>query len=348
MRNRPEVPPSILRLYNIYGRPQQEIRLRPEQSPQGSQQSDTQFANADNNQESLADNPNSEPQTPASPQHNQGNQEVPPGPAPQLNFGPGPFPQHFQNGFNFGVPPGQFNFGYSPPNFNQNPNGQQPSNGGQAQNLYAQNFPPFNFRTGTHLTNQVNSAQNGNTASNTQGQTNGGLYTGANASPLPIPTGQQQIQNYNQFGGFPFNAANFPQNFQQQFAAPNFGTGGFSNISGQLSTGAQSDDPQRSIVGFYGGGPNIGGYSFNTPGLQTQQQQQAISGPGGFFGAGFGQYTNSVPQLSNLGVDQIGNNFARFAYNPSAFQTGGLAPQGGFNSNFSIERSSPGSAAQAQ
>jgi hypothetical protein len=240
-----------------------------------------------------------------------------------------------QNGFNFGAQPGQFNFGFSPPGYIQNTNPQTADTPDQGTNAFQQNFPPFNFRTAAQLTNQFNVGQNENSLPNSAAQQNIGQYTSAFGSGLP-----QQVQGFGQLNGFQFPSPNIGQGFSQQFTSPNFAAGGFYNSVNQSSPFAPSEGDQRSVVGFYGGAPNIGGYSFNGAPLQEQQQNSFLS-PGGFSGPSIEQYANGNSQLDSgaSGIatqgDQAANAFSRFSFNPAAFQNGGVGQEASLSSRAS-------------
>lgn len=246
-----------------------------------------------------------------------------------------------QNGFNFGAQPGQFNFGFSGPGYIQNTNPQPADTPEQGTNSFQQNFPPFNFRTAAQLTNQFNAGQNGNSLPISAAQQNSGQYSSTVGGALP-----QQAQGFGQLSGFQFPSPNFGQGFSQQFSSPNFATGGFYNNENQSSAFAPSEGDQASVVGFYGGAPNIGGYSFNGGSLQGQQQNSFTS-PGGFLGPSFDQYANGGPQLDSgashtgTGGDQAANVLSRFSFTPPAFENGGVAQEASFSSRISDQKNSP-------
>jgi hypothetical protein len=256
---------------------------------------------------------------------------------PQLTAGQG----QLQTGFDFGAQPRQFNFGFGPPGYNQDINTQPAGIPQQGTNAFQQNFAPLDFRTSAQLTNQFNLGQSDNPLPSSAAQQNFGQYTG---SVNTLPSGIPQIQGFGQYNGFQFPPSNIGQGFSQQFNYPNFAAGGLFNGANQSLVLAPSEGDQRSVVGFYGEAPNIGGYAFNGAPLQGQQQSLFQSG---FVSSNIGQYTNGDPQIvshaSQLGTagGQGANAFSRLSFNPAAFQNGGAAQDAGFSSTVSELKNLP-------
>jgi hypothetical protein len=301
----------------------------------GNQSPDNQSSTAEISQQNIGtESPGNDGQLHTSAQFAQ---NVPYGQQPLFTAGQ----SQLQNGFNFGGQPGQFNFGFGPPAFNQNTNPEAAGTPEQGTNSFQQNFPPFNFRTATQLTNQFNAGQNGNSLPTSAAQQNVGQYSGPVGGALP-----HQVQGFDQLHGFQFPSHNFGEGFSQRFSSPNFPSGGFYNIANQSSAFAPSEGNQRSVVGFYGGAPNIGGYTLNSTPLQGQQPNSFTSS-GGFLGPSFQQYENGESQLDSgashtgTGGDQAANVFSRFSFNPPAFENGGVAQEGSFGSRVSDQKDSP-------
>lgn len=257
---------------------------------------------------------------------------------PQFTAGQG----QLQTSFNFGAQPRQFNFGFGPPGYNQDINTQAagiPPQ--QGTNAFQQNFPSLDFRTSAQLTNQFNVGQSENTLPASAAQQNFGQYT-ANVNNLP--GGIPQIQGFGQFNGFQFPSSNIGQEFTQQLNYPSFAPGGLYNNANQSLALSPSEGDQRSVVGFYGDAPNIGGYTFNGAPLPGQQQNLF---PGGFVGSNIGQFTTGDSQIvsdaSQLGTagGQKANSFSRLSFNPAAFQNGGPAQEAGFSSTVSDLKNLP-------
>jgi hypothetical protein len=256
-----------------------------------------------------------------------------------------PYSQHTQfsagQGFNFGSQPGQFNFGFGPGRLNQNINPQPAGTIVQGTNSFQQNFPSFNFRTGTQLSNQYNVGRNGNSLQISSAQQNIPQYTGTLAGGLP-----QQAQDLGQFNSFQFTSPNIGQGFTQQFSYPNLPAGGLYNTANQTLILAPSEGDQGSVVGFYGSVPNVGSSSLNVVPLQAQNQN-VFPNAGGLTGSNFGQYTNGGTPLdtgaSQLGVAgaQTPNSFSGFSFNPAAFQNGGPVQDTGFSRRVSDEKPPP-------
>ena len=153
-----------------------------------------------------------------------------------------------------------------------------------------------------------------------------------------MPGGIPQIQGFSQFTGFQFPSSNIGQEFSQQLNYPNFAAGGLHNSANQSLALLPSEGDQRSVVGFYGNAPNIGGYTFNGATLPGQQQNLF---QGGFVGSNIGQFPNGnsqivsdAPQLGTAG-GQGANAFSELSFNPAAFQSGGAAQDAGFSSTVS-------------
>ncbi|KAJ4429469.1 hypothetical protein ANN_21638 [Periplaneta americana] len=309
--DRPISPPPF-HLYNLYRRLPSQLRS-PETTAAATKQSpDNQSSTAELNQQSVGtEAPGGEGQLHTLAQFPQQPQQFNAGPA-QLQ--------------NFGGQPGPFNFGIGPQGYSQNISPQfagVPNQGALAQQ---QQFPPFNFGTGAQLTNQFGLNQNANPLPITSAQQTAGQLAGTNGNSLQ----NQQLQGFGQFSGFQFPGPNFGQGFPPQLqASPGFPTGGFSNNSAQISAAAPSGGDQRSVVGFYGGAPNIGDYSFSGPGVQGQQQT-LFPGPGGFLGPNFGQFPSGPSQLGSgtaaqLGSGagpQIGSALAQFGTGPAQLGSG--------------------------
>jgi hypothetical protein len=247
-----------------------------------------------------------------------------------------------QTGFSFGTQPRQFNFGFGgPPSYNQDINTQPAGIPQQGTNAFQQNFPTLDFRTSAQLTNQFNAGPGDTSLPASAAQQNFGQYTG-NVNSLP--SGIPQIQGFGQFSGFQFPPSNIGQGFSQQFNYPNFAPGGLLNGANQSLALSPSEGDQRSVVGFYGDAPNIGGYTFN--GVPLQGQQQTLF-QGGFVSSNIGQYTNGDSQIVN-GASQLGtaggqgaNAFSRLTFNPAAFQNGGAVQDAGVSSTVSELKNLP-------
>ena len=150
-----------------------------------------------------------------------------------------------------------------------------------------------------------------------------------------MPSGIPQIQGFGQFNGFQLPSSNIGQGFSQQLNYPSFAPGGQYSGANQSLALAPAVGDQRSVVGFYGDAPNIGGYTFNDATLPGQQQSLL---QGGFVGSYVGQYPNGdsqivsdAPQLGTAG-GQGSNVFSSLGFNPAAFQNGGAAQDAGFSS----------------
>lgn len=150
-----------------------------------------------------------------------------------------------------------------------------------------------------------------------------------------MPSGIPQIQGFGQFSGFQFPSSNIGQGFSQQLNYPSFTPGGLFSGANQSLALTPGVGDQRSVVGFYGDAPNIGGYTFNDATLPGQQQSLL---QGGFVGSNTGQFPNGdsqivsgTPQLGTAG-GQGANAFSNLDFNPAAFQSGGAAQDAGFSS----------------
>jgi hypothetical protein len=159
-----------------------------------------------------------------------------------------------------------------------------------------------------------------------------------------LPSGISQIQGFGQFSGFQFPSSNIGQGFSQQLNYPSFAPGGLFSGSNQSLTLAPAVGDQRSVVGFYGDAPNIGGYTFNDATLPGQQQSLLQSG---FVGSNIGQFPNGnsqivsdTPQLGTAG-GQGANAFSSLGFNPAAFQDGGAVQDAGFSSTTSEVKNAP-------
>ena len=159
-----------------------------------------------------------------------------------------------------------------------------------------------------------------------------------------MPSGIPQIQGFGQFSGFQFPSSNIGQGIPQQLNYPSFAPGGLFTGANQSLALTPSVGDQRSVVGFYGDAPNIGGFTFNDATVPGQQQSLL---QGGFVASNTGQFPNGdsqtvsvAPQLGNAG-GQGANAFSSFAFNPAAFQTGGAAQDAGFSSTVSDLKNVP-------
>jgi hypothetical protein len=157
-----------------------------------------------------------------------------------------------------------------------------------------------------------------------------------------LPSGIPQIQGFGQFSGFQFPSSNIGQGFSQQLNYPSFAPGGLYSGTNQSLALAPAVGDQRSVVGFYGDAPNIGGYTFNDASLSGQGQSLL---QGGFVGSNTGQFPNvdsqiisDAPQLGNAGG---ANAFSNLGFNPAAFQSGGAAQDAGFSSTVSELKNIP-------
>ena len=237
-----------------------------------------------------------------------------------------------QTGFNFGAQPRQLNFGFGPPGFNQDINTQPAGIPQQGTNAFQQNFPPLDFRPSAPLNNQFSLGQSESPLPNSAAQQNFGQYSG-NINNLP--SGIPQIQGFGQFNGFQFPSSNIGQGFSQQLNYPSFAPGGLYSGANQSLTLASAVGDQRSVVGFYGDAPNIGGYTFNDATLPGQQQSLLQSGfvdsNTGQFPNGDSQIVSGAPQLGTAG-GQGANGFSSLSFNPAAFQNGGAPQDAGFSS----------------
>jgi len=225
--------------------------------------------------------------------------------------------------------------------FNQDINTQPAGIPQQGTNAFQQNFPSLDFRPSSPLTNQFNLGQSDNPLPNLAAQQNFGQYTG-NVNTLP--SGIPQIQGFGQFSGFQFPSSNIGQGIPQQLNYPSFAPGGLFTGANQSLALTPSVGDQRSVVGFYGDAPNIGGFTFNDATVPGQQQSLL---QGGFVASNTGQFPNGdsqtvsvAPQLGNAG-GQGANAFSSFAFNPAAFQTGGAAQDAGFSSTVSDLKNVP-------
>jgi hypothetical protein len=150
-----------------------------------------------------------------------------------------------------------------------------------------------------------------------------------------LPSGIPQIQGFGQFSGYQFPSSNIRQGISQQLNYPSFASGGLFSGANQSLALTPAVGDQRSVVGFYGDAPNIGGYTFNDASLPGQQQGLL---QGGFVGSNTGQFPNGdsqivsdAPQLGTAG-GQGANAFSNLGFNPSAFQNGGAVQDAGFSS----------------
>jgi hypothetical protein len=327
-------PAPAFNLYNLYRKPLSHLSSREAPDSEPSNQSpDNQSSTAEINQQIVGtESPGNGAQLQTLAQFTQG----------------GPYSQQTQfpagQGFNFGSQPGQFNFGFGAGRLNQNINPQPAGTIEQGTNAFQQNFPSFNFRTGTQLSNQFNVGQNGNSLQISSAQQNIPQYTGTLPGGLP-----QQAQDLGQFSGFQFTSPNIGQvgqGFSQQFSYPNFPAGGLYNTANQSLILAPSADDQGAVVGFYGAVPNVGASSLNAAPLQGQTQN-VFPNAGGLLGSNFGQYVNGDSALAT-GASQLGaaggqtpNSFSGFSFNPAAFQNGGAVQETGFSRRVSDEKTPP-------
>jgi hypothetical protein len=261
----------------------------------------------------------------------------------------GPYLQQTQfatrQGFNFGSQPGQFSFGFGPPRIDQNTVPQPSGSIQQGANAFQQNFPPFNFRTGTQLSGQFNVGQGLNPLPISSAQQNIPQFVGTSVNTLSggLP---QQAQELGQFNSFQFTSPTIGQAFSQQFTYPSFAPAGLYNVANQTTVVAASDGDQGSVVGFYGAVPNAEGYALNRPQPQGQPQN-VLPNAGGLLGQNFGQYVNTAPAL-DTGASQLGtagaqqpNAFAGFTFNPPAFQNAAVVQDTSLSRRASDETPAP-------
>jgi len=211
----------------------------------------------------------------------------------------------------------------------------------QGTNAFQQNFPTLDFRPSGQLTNQFNVGQSDTPLPNSGAQQTFGQYTG---TVNTLTSGIPQIQGFSQFSSFQFPSSNIGQGFSQQLNYPSFSPGGLYSGSNQSIVLAPAVGDQRSVVGFYGDAPNIGGYTFNDATLPGQQQSLLQSG---FVGSNTGQYPNGGSQIVSdaplLGTagGQGANGFSSLSLNPAAFQNGGAPQDAGFSSTVSELKNAP-------
>jgi hypothetical protein len=326
----PVAAPPALHAFNLYRKPLSHLSSRQAPDPRepSNQSPDNQSSTAEINQQIVGPElPRNGAQQQTLTQFTQGGQ-----------FTTG-------QGFNFGSQPGQLNFGFGTPRINHNISPQPAGTIEQGTNAFQQNFPPFNFRTGTQLSSQFNVGQSGNPLPISSAQQNIPQYIGTNVNTLPggLP---QQAQDLGQFNSFQFTSPNLGQGFAQQFTYPSFAPAGQYTTTNQTSILAASEGDQGSVVGFYGGVPNAQGYSFNGAPLQGQTQN-LIPNTGGLIGSNFGQYVNGAPPLdtgaSQLGTTgtQLPNAFSQFSFNPPAFQSAGVVQETSFSRRVGDEKAPP-------
>lgn len=324
-------PAPAFNLYNLYRKPLSHLSSReaPEPKETSNQPPDNQSSTAEINQQIVGtESPSNGAQLQTLAQFTQGV------PYNQQTLLPA------AQGFNFVSQPGQFNFGFGPGRINQNINPQPAGTIEQGTNAFQQNFPPFNFRTGSQLSNQFNVGQNGNTLQISSAQQNIPQYTGTLQGGLP-----QQAQDLGQFNSFQFTSPNIGQGFSRQFSYSNFPAGGLYNTANQTLVLAPSEGDQASVVGFYGSVPNVGGTSLNVAPLQAQNQN-VFPNAGGLPASNFVQYTNGgsplVTGASQLGAaGQVPNSFSGFSFNSPAFQNGGVVQATGFSTSVSDGKTPP-------